>query len=326
MAVQRAAARPRSVSEFARELVAGLASRPRAIAPKWFYDVAGSRLFDRICELPEYYPTRVELALLERHASHIADLIGPGAEIVEFGAGSARKLRMLLDALASPARYVPIDISGEHLLQAAAALRADHPGLVVRPVVGDYVAGVDLPDPVGRRVGFYPGSSIGNFDPAQAQALLRRIAAITRGAGLLIGVDRVKDPALLHAAYNDAAGVTAAFNLNLWARANIEAGADFDLGAWHHAAFYNAPLRRIEMHLVSRRAQVVTVAGQRFEFAEGESVHTENSYKYADEAFAELARAAGFVPRAAWTDPARLFTLHWLASPARDGAGPTDPT
>ncbi|MDE1929457.1 MAG: L-histidine N(alpha)-methyltransferase, partial [Burkholderiales bacterium] len=315
LAVQRAAARARPVSEFARELRAALAARPRSIAPKWFYDAAGSRLFDRICELPEYYPTRVELALLERHASAIAGCIGAGAEIVEFGAGSARKLRALLGALEAPLRYLPIDISGEHLLQAAAALRADHPALEVQPVVGDYVAGVELPQPRGRRVGFFPGSSIGNFDPVQAQALLLRMAALTRGAGLLIGVDRVKDPALLHAAYNDAAGVTAAFNLNLWARANAEAGADFDLDAWYHSAFYNAPLRRIEMHLVSRCAQVVTVAGQRFEFAEGESVHTENSYKYADAAFGELARAAGFEPRASWTDERRLFTLHWLASP-----------
>ena len=301
------------MTEFEQALVTGLSARPRCIAPKWFYDAEGSKLFERICELPEYYPTRTELALLDRHAPEIASRIGPRCEIVEFGAGAIRKLRVLLGALDAPARFVPIDISGEHLLAAASALRRAHPALEVRPVVGDFTRELALPPAAGRRVGFFPGSSIGNFDPPHAVELLRRFGSLLAGGGLLIGVDLVKDPALLHAAYNDGAGVTAAFNLNLWARANREAGADFDLSQWHHSAYYNAPLQRIEMHLVSRRAQRVTVAGESFEFAEGASVHTENSYKYTVAGFQALAREAGFTPAACWTDRANRFALHWLA-------------
>jgi dimethylhistidine N-methyltransferase len=300
------------VTGFADELLAGLSRRPRAIAPKWFYDAAGSRLFDQICELPEYYPTRTELALLESHAPDIARCVGPQAEIVEFGAGASRKVRLLLAALEAPARYVPVDISGEHLLGAVAELRAAHPRLPVQPVVTDFTRDFALPPARGRRVAFFPGSSIGNFEPLQAAALLHRFAEPLACGGLLIGVDLVKDPLELHAAYNDSAGVTARFNLNLWARANREAGADFDLSQWMHSAFYNAPLRRIEMHLVSRRQQRVKVAGQVFDFDEGESVHTEISCKHSVSGFQELARSAGWSPRAVWTDPARRFSLHWL--------------
>ena len=298
---------------FADELAAGLQARPRAVAPKWFYDAAGSDLFERICELPEYYPTRTEFALLDRHAEAMAGLIGPGAEIVEFGAGASRKVRVLLDALAGARRFVPVDISGEHLVAAAAQLRKDYPSLEVLPVVADFTAAeAALPAPIGRRVGFYPGSSIGNFDPDEAFGLLRRFATWLGGGGLLIGVDLVKDPAQLHAAYNDTQGVTAAFNLNLWARANRELGADFDLGAWTHSAFYNPPVSRIEMHLVSRRVQTVRFGGRLFDFAEGDSVHTESSYKYTVESFQALARRAGWLPRKVWTDAARRFSIHWL--------------
>lgn len=300
------------MTEFEQALVTGLSARPRSIAPKWFYDAEGSRLFERICELPEYYPTRTELALLDRHAPEIARRIGARREVVEFGAGSSHKARLLLGALDAPVRFVPVDISGEHLLGAAAALRRAHPKLDVQPLVCDFTRDLKLPAAAGQRVGFFPGSSIGNFDPPQAVALLRHFASLLEGGGLLIGVDLVKDPALLHAAYNDGAGITAAFNLNLWVRANREAGADFDLAQWFHAAFYNPPLQRIEMHLVSRRAQRVTVAGSAFEFAEGESVHTENSYKYTAAGFQALAREAGFTPAACWTDGARRFALHWL--------------
>ncbi|MEO8122539.1 MAG: L-histidine N(alpha)-methyltransferase [Burkholderiales bacterium] len=302
------------MTEFEHALVSGLASRPRSISPKWFYDAEGSKLFEHICELPEYYPTRTELALLDRHAAAIASRIGPGCEIVEFGAGAIHKVRLLLDALDTPVRFVPVDISGEHLLGAADALRAEHPALDVRPVVGDFTRALTLPPSVGRRVGFFPGSSIGNFDPPRAATLLRHFASLLADGGLLIGVDLFKDPAILHAAYNDSAGVTAAFNLNLWARANRDAGADFDLSQWMHSAFYNAPLRRIEMHLVSRRAQRVTVAGTQFEFEEGDSVHTENSYKYTVAGFQNLAREAGFTAAACWTDSAHRFALHWLVS------------
>ena len=207
---------------------------------------------------------------------------------------------------------MPIDISGEHLAEAAAALRADYPGLEVVPLAADFSADIELPPAAGRRIGFFPGSSIGNWDPDEACALLARLRRWLDGGALLIGVDLVKDPAELHAAYNDAAGVTAAFNLNLLARANRELGADFDPGAWWHAAFYHPGLRRIEMHLVARRRQVVRVAGEVFEFDEGESLHTENSYKYSVEAFRSLARRAGFEPGPVRTDAARRFALHWL--------------
>jgi dimethylhistidine N-methyltransferase len=302
---------------FADELAAGLRAQPRSVAPKWFYDAVGSALFDRICALPEYYPTRTELALLDRHAAEMAAVIGAGAEIVEFGAGSSVKVRLLLAALQRPAGFVPVDISGAHLVAAAARLRSDFPGLAVRPLVADYTAdALALPPPTGRRIGFYPGSSIGNFDPPEAERLLARLRAWLPGGGLLIGVDLVKSPALLHAAYNDAAGVTAAFNLNLFARANRELGADFDLDAWDHSAFYNPPSQRIEMHLVSRRRQTVHLAGEAFGFDEGDSVHTENSYKYTVEGFQALARRAGWRPQAVWTDGQRRFALHWLDTDA----------
>lgn len=297
---------------FADEMLSGLRARPRAVSPKWFYDVEGSRLFERICELPEYYPTRAELALLDHHAGELAELIGAGAEIVEFGAGASVKVRILLDALQSPRRFIPVDISVEALHAAADLLRADYSRLEVLPVAGDFTAGLSLPAAAGRRVGFFPGSSIGNFEPPQAEALLRRFAGWLGGGGLLIGVDLVKEPALLHAAYNDAQGVTAAFNLNLLLRANREAGADFAIDAWAHGAFYNVPLKRIEMHLISRRSQRVRLAREWLDFAEGDSIHTENSYKYTVDGFQALARRAGFEPVKTWCDAGRRFSLHWL--------------
>jgi len=221
----------------------------------------------------------------------------------------------LLDALKSPGRYLPIDISGEHLAGATARLAADWPGLSVQPIVADYTRPFGLPpkaEGAGMRVGFFPGSTLGNFDPDEALSFLRMAARLLRGGGLLLGVDLVKSPALLHAAYNDAQGVTAAFNLNLLARANRELGAGFELDAWAHAAFYNPPERRIEMHLVSRRAQAVTLDGQRFDFEEGQTIHTENSHKFTVEGLRALAAQAGFRPAAVWTDPERLFSVHWL--------------
>ena len=312
MRLQIAPALPAASIDFARDLVAGLRARPRAVSPKYFYDAEGSRLFDLICELPEYYPTRTELALLAEHAGEMAALIGSGAEIVEFGAGASRKVRLLLDALVSPRRYVPVDISGEHLEEAAQALRADYAALEVRPLVADFTQGLQLPPAAGRRVGFFPGSSIGNFDPVEAERLLQRMAGWLDGGGLLIGVDLVKDPARLHAAYNDAQGVTAAFNLNLLARANRELGADFDLAGFAHYAHYNPDAQRIEMHLLSRRAQRVTLCGEVLDFAEGAALHTENSYKHTVDGFHALARRAGFRPGAVWVDAARDFSLHWL--------------
>jgi dimethylhistidine N-methyltransferase len=305
------------LSAFGRDLQEALERRPRSISPKYFYDAEGSRLFDRICELPEYYPTRTELAILERSAGEMAALAGRGAEIVEFGAGSLRKVRLLLRAFEAPARYLPIDISGEHLRDAAAILRNEFAGLRVEPVVADYSQPFALAPHAGpgRRIGFFPGSTIGNFTPGEALDFLRRAAEILRGGALLLGADLVKDPHVLHAAYNDAQGVTAAFNLNLLARANRELGANFVLPQFAHYAFYNAPEQRIEMHLVSRADQVVTLAGERFAFAEGDSLHTENSCKFTIAGLRALARQAGFRPGPVWTDPDRLFSVHWLHAP-----------
>ena len=310
-------ARTAADSEFGRDLVAALSAHPRSISPKYFYDAAGSRLFDRICELPEYYPTRTELDILARHAPEFAALAGPRAEIVEFGAGSLRKVRLLLQAFDQPARYLPIDISGDHLRDAAAQLRAGFPGLEVQPVVADYTQPLTLPpaEHGGPRIGFFPGSTLGNFTPEESLVFLQGAAGLLRGGALLLGADLVKDPQLLHAAYNDSEGVTAAFNLNLLARANRELGARFTLAQFAHYAFYNAPLQRIEMHLVSRERQSVSVCGRRFAFDEGESLHTENSYKYTIEGLRALASRAGFRPGPVWTDPQRLFSVHWLHAP-----------
>lgn len=309
--------RPAAPSEFGRDLRRALAQRPRSMPPKYFYDVAGSALFDRICELPEYYPTRTELGILRDRAAEMAAHIGPRAEIIEFGAGSLTKVRLLLDALEAPRRYLPIDISGQHLAAAARRLRADYPLLAVEPIVADYTQPLALPPPAGdgRRVGFFPGSTLGNFAPAEALQFLERAARLLRGGGLLLGVDLVKAPAALHAAYNDAQGVTSAFNLNLLERANAELGTDFDPEGFSHCAFYNAPLQRIEMHLVSRRAQQVRLDGECFAFREGETIHTENSHKFTLDGLRELATRAGFCPGAAWTDAQHQFSVHWLQAP-----------
>jgi dimethylhistidine N-methyltransferase len=307
------APRPAAHAAFAADLHAALGQRPHRISPKWFYDAAGSALFERICELPEYYPTRTELGLLARHAGEMAECIGPDADLVEYGAGATRKVRLLLDALTRPARYLPIDISAEHLAQSAARLHADHPQLAVQAIGADFTQPFTLPAPVGRRVGFYPGGSIGNFAPEAALALLQGWARALAGGGLLIGVDLVKDPAELHAAYNDAQGVTAAFNRNLLVRARRELGADIDPEAFAHSAFYNPPQQRIEMHLVSRRAQRLWLDDVAYAFDEGESLHTEDSYKHTVEGFRRLARAAGFEPGAVWVDERRAFSVHWLS-------------
>ncbi len=306
-------------SGFGADLARALAVRPRSISPKYFYDTPGSQLFDRICELPEYYPTRTELAILRSHAGEIATQMGPRAEIVEFGAGSCVKVALLLDAMDRPARYLPIDISGEHLAASAQQLRAQYPALDVQPLVGDYTQRLLLPARLpgaGQRVGFFPGSTIGNFTPAEALHFLEVTGQVLRGGALLLGADLVKSPDVLHAAYNDAQGVTAAFNLNLLARANRELGTDFALEQFAHSAFYNAPLQRIEMHLVSRCRQHVTLADVRYEFEEGETLHTENSYKFTIDGLRALAVRAGFRAGPVWTDPARMFSLHWLHAPA----------
>jgi dimethylhistidine N-methyltransferase len=299
---------------FQDDLLEGLAAVPKNVPCKYFYDAEGSRLFEAICELPEYYQTRTETGLLAAHAREIAALAGEAVEIVEFGAGALRKVRVLLDALAHPAAYTPIDISGAYLARVTARLAAEYPRLRLKPVAADFTQPLLLPPPDegARRLGFFPGGTIGNFAPEAAVLLLRRMRQTLGGGGLLIGVDLVKDPALLHAAYNDAAGITARFNKNLLARANRELGADFDLDSFGHYAPYNPGRQRIEMYLVSLCRQSVTVAGSRFRFAEGEALHTENSHKYTIESFHGLAARSGFVPRAVWTDRQRLFSIHWL--------------
>jgi dimethylhistidine N-methyltransferase len=299
---------------FADSLAAGLARTPKEIACKYFYDAAGSRLFEQICDLPEYYQTRTELTLLGRHAGEIAALMGGNVELVEFGAGSLRKVRILLDGVRNISAYTPLDISGDYLGEVVRALAADYPALTLRPLIGDFTGALDIPPLPGnpRRAGFFPGSTIGNFGPDAAVHLLRRMRANLNGGGLLIGVDLVKDPARLHAAYNDAAGVTALFNKNLMVRANRELGADFDTDSFAHYAPYNAGAHRIEMYLVSMKRQSVMIGGQHFDFAAGEPVHTEDSHKYTIESFREMAAHAGFNPRSVWTDEERLFSVHWL--------------
>ncbi|GJE01001.1 L-histidine N(alpha)-methyltransferase [Methylobacterium isbiliense] len=300
---------------FAEDVLAGLRAPRKHLAAKYFYDRQGSALFEAITRLPEYYPTRTEFGILERDGPAIAAEVAPGSALVELGSGSTQKVRRLLPHLRDLAAYVPVDVSEEFLRSEAEDLRADFPHLRVEPVAADFTQPFALPEDLAGlpRAGFFPGSTIGNFEPQAAAALLRHVAA-TFGAGarLIVGVDLVKDKAVLDAAYDDAAGVTAAFNLNLLTRINREIGADFDLDAFAHQAFFDPDHSRIEMHLVSRRAQTVTVAGIPIAFASGETIHTENSYKYTVESFRALARSAGWEGRAVWTDPDRFFSVHAL--------------
>jgi dimethylhistidine N-methyltransferase len=313
--IARAIAPEKSVaarSAFATALLEGLRQTPKQIPCKYFYDSEGSLLFERICELPEYYQTRTEIEILRAHSAEIAELIGADADLVEYGAGSLLKVRILLDAMENPRAYTPIDISGDYLQTVVESLAADYPGLDLNPLVGDFTQPLILPRGAGRGIGFFPGSTIGNFKPREAVLLLRRMAGQLQGGGLLIGVDLVKDPAILHAAYNDAAGVTAAFNKNLLIRANRELDAGFDPDGFVHHACYNPLDRRVEMYLVSRARQSVRIGGETVHFSEGEAVHTEDSHKYTIAGFRALAAEAGFLPRAVWCDPQGLFSVHWL--------------
>lgn len=294
----------RTVSEidtFGMAMITALRTRPRVISPKYFYDAAGSALFEQICSLPEYYPTRAEFDILVRKSREISEIIGENAELVEFGAGSLRKVRYLLNALEKPSRYFPVDISGAHLRAACAELQNEFPALQM---------------PNAKRVGLFSGSTIGNFTPGEAASFMRMAAELLRGGALLLAVDLIKSPTLLHAAYNDSAGVTAKFNLNVLARANRDLGADFNLDNFEHYAFFNPTQSRVEMHLISRCHQQVHLFGERFEVAEGESLHTENSYKYSLKSVRQLAKAAGFKPGPVWTDRYGFFSLHWLRAPS----------
>jgi L-histidine Nalpha-methyltransferase len=308
------AARPvAATNAFADDVAAGLAATPKRLPPKYFYDLTGSALFDRITRLPEYYPTRSEIGILQDNAPAIASLFPTGCALIEFGSGSSRKARILLSAAATVEAYIPVDISGDFLQQDLAQLRRDFPHLTVYPLVKDFTLPFEIPAALARmpRVGFFPGSTIGNFEPDEARHFLRHIAQML-GAGslLVIGIDLVKDEETLNRAYNDAEGVTAKFNLNLLARIDRELGGDFDLSAFRHEAFFNRQSSRIEMHLVSARRQRVHVNGATIDFRAGETIHTENSYKYSIESFQALALGSGWSPLKVWTDG--LFSVHAL--------------
>lgn len=302
---------------FLKDVIDGLSHPQKHLAAKYFYDTRGSEIFEEITELDEYYPTRTEIAILEAHAAEIAALAGPGIVLIEPGAGATRKVRILLDALDAPKAFMPTDISGEHLVAAAAQLAADYPHIPIVPVVADYTRGFDLPLPAGaegaKRVAFFPGSTIGNFDRTEAAAFLKRMAAVVgKGGAVIVGADLKKDPDILVAAYDDAKGVTAAFNKNLLVRMNNELGADFDLEAFRHRAIWNETKGRIEMHLESLRSQDVTIDGRRIPFGAGETIHTENSHKFTIAEFQAMAESSGLRPRAAWTDAQQRFSVHYL--------------
>jgi dimethylhistidine N-methyltransferase len=296
---------------FLADVLRGLAESQKNIPPKYFYDERGAQLFESICELPEYYLTRAETALMRAHAAEIAELIGRDCALIEYGSGASRKTRILLEA-AHPVLYMPVDISRTSLVHSCGELARDYPWLEIQPVWADYSLHFALPEVAARSVVFFPGSTIGNFTPEDALLFLRACArtAGPRGA-MIVGVDVKKPEALLNAAYDDGEGVTAAFNLNVLQRINRELEGSFELANFAHRAFYDGAKSRIEMHLLSTVAQRASVAGHAFQFAKGETIHTENSYKYSVPEFRELARAAGFHPVKSWSDA--LFSIHYLA-------------
>lgn len=300
--------------DFRTAVLAGLSLRQKAIPSRYLYDQRGSALFDRICSLDEYYPTRTEIAILEACCGEIGQMLPSQAAVIEMGSGSSRKVKPLLDALETPSAYVPVDISRDHLIASARALARQYPQLTVIPVWSDFAQRFAMPPlPTESRLIFFPGSTIGNYTPDAAASLLAGWSSyIGFGGHLIIGVDLKKDPQTLQAAYDDAAGVTAAFNLNLLERANRELGATFDLESFTHRATYNDEHGRVEMHLVSDREQSARIEDRTFAFAPGETIHTENSYKYTVAEFQDLARGAGYHPLAVFTDSATLFSVHVL--------------
>jgi dimethylhistidine N-methyltransferase len=302
-----------TADSFATDVVAGLTAKPKSLPPKYFYDTAGSALFERITQLPEYYPTRCEIGILQDNAPAIASMFPPGCALIEFGSGSSRKARILLGAAATVEAYVPVDISGDFLQQDLAQLRRELPRIAVHPLIEDFTRPFEIPAGIAAlpRVGFFPGSTIGNFEPHEACKFLRHIGTVL-GAGslLVVGIDLVKDPEILYRAYNDAEGVTARFNLNLLTRINRELGADFDLASFEHHAFFNGDKSRIEMHLASTKRQKVRVNGAAINFRSGETIHTENSYKYTVDTFQALAHGSGWSPLKVFTDG--WFCVHAL--------------
>ena len=300
------------------EVWAGLSRPQKELAPKFFYDARGCELFAAICGLPEYYPTRAELAIMQKHARAMAGAAGPDCALIEIGCGNSAKTRALLTEL-RPRAFMAVDIAREQLETSCQALAREFPAMRIVALRADFAQAIELPAaelPGARRVLYFPGSTIGNFTPFEARAFLARWAPLLGpGGGALVGVDLKKNPAVLNAAYNDAQGVTAEFNLNVLRHINRELGADFDLAAFRHQARYDAAHGRIEMHLESLKPQRVKLADRTLLFRAGETIHTENSYKYAIDEFQDLARAAGYQPQQCWTDDARLFAVHYLTLP-----------
>src|SRR5947208_2156962 len=309
---------PSASSDFLSDVIAGLSSEPRTLPCKYFYDERGAALFQKICELPEYYITRTEIDILDRYRAEIATHLGPNIELIGLGTGAGTKTRILIEALEKPAVYIPVDISDKQLGESTAIFHKPFPDLEILPVCADYLQPVALPSPrrkARRNVVYFPGSTIGNFEPDEATEFLRRIANVCRHDGaLLIGVDLRKNRDVIEAAYNDTAGITAQFNLNLLARANRELGADFDPQHWLHRAIYNSDAGRVEMYLISQIDQAVHIGDYTFGFRSDEKIVTELSYKYATEGFAGLARKAGFEFQKIWTDDARLFGVFYFTS------------
>lgn len=302
--------------DFCADVLAGLQQQHKSLPCKYLYDERGSELFERICELPEYYPTRTELAIMDRHVDEMVELIGPGCLLIEYGSGSSMKTRWLLDHLEAPAGYVPIDISGEHLLRSAEELAECYPDVEVLPVCADFNQTFAVPAPkarVSHNVIYFPGSTIGNFTPVEAVEFLRRCARLAGNhGGMLLGADLKKDVEVLEAAYNDEDGVTAAFNMNLLARINRELDADFDLDHFEHRAVYNAALGRVESYLVSLQEQTVRIDGTAIAFTRGEAIHTENSHKFDLGQFRDIATTAGLDVTKVWTDDDELFSVQYL--------------
>ena len=317
-AIQPASAVPPAASDLLADIITGLSSDPRALPCKYFYDERGAALFQKICELPEYYITRTEIDILDRYRAEIALQLGPNIELIGLGTGAGTKTRILVEALLKPAAYIPVDISEKQLRKSSALFRKIFPNLEVLPVCADYLQAVTLPSPrhkAARNVVYFPGSTIGNFEPKEALEFLCRIANVSgRGGGLLIGVDLQKDQNVIEAAYNDKAGVTAEFNLNLLAHINRETGTNFDLSRWQHRAIYNAEAGRIEMYLISATDQTVRMQDREFRFRAGEKILTEHSYKHTPEGFIALARQAGFDFVKLWTDNARLFGVFYFVT------------
>jgi dimethylhistidine N-methyltransferase len=307
---------PSTRNGFRTDVLAGLSRLRKQLPAKYFYDAAGSRLFDEITGLDEYYLTRTELAIMRRNAAAMAARCGPHCLLIELGAGSLVKVRLLLDRLDRPAGYVPVDVSGEHLHRSALELERAYPNLNVYPVIADFTRGYSVPAVrAARRVVYFPGSTLGNFEPREADSLLGRIADLVGpGGGLLLGVDLRKDAAVLERAYNDRRGVTAAFNRNLLVRINRELDADFEPRAFRHRAFFNRKESRIEMHLVSTAEQEVQIGGETVVFRAGESIHTENSYKYDLGDLSRRAAACGLRLDDTWTDANRYFSVLYLTA------------